>query len=51
MPAIETARQETAAVWEQDGQAPGEGRESMGAVDATFLARMILVCMDLTTGS
>jgi hypothetical protein len=41
---------ETAASWEQDGQTRGEVREIMGAVDATFLERMILGCMDLATG-
>ena len=41
---------ETATAWEQDGQTRGEGREIIGAVDETFLERMILVFMDLTTG-
>jgi Family of unknown function (DUF6399)/IclR helix-turn-helix domain len=50
MQALETALLETAAAWEQEGQACGEGREIIGAVDETFLERMILVCMDLTTG-
>jgi hypothetical protein len=50
MPTWETALLATAAAWEQDGQTPGEGRESIGAVDATFLARLRLVCMDLATG-
>jgi hypothetical protein len=40
----------TAAAWEQDGCAHGEGRAIIGAVDETFLARMILVFMDLSTG-
>jgi hypothetical protein len=39
-----------AAAWEQDGQACGEVRAIMGAVDETFLERMILVFMDLSTG-
>jgi hypothetical protein len=49
MQALETALLETAAAWEQDGHATGEGREIIGAVDETFLERMLLVCMDLTT--
>jgi hypothetical protein len=40
----------TAGAWEQDGCAHGEVREIIGAVDETFLERMILVCMDLSTG-
>ena len=50
MQALETALLETAAAWEQDGHATGEVREIIGAVDETFLERMILICMDLTTG-
>jgi hypothetical protein len=49
--AWESARLERAVAWEPAGGASGEKRESMGAVDETFLARMILVCMDLATGS
>src|SRR5919206_1893923 len=41
---------ETAEAWEQDGCAGGEMREIIGAVDETFLERMILVFMDLATG-
>jgi DNA-binding transcriptional ArsR family regulator len=41
----------TAAAWEQEGSAQGERRPIIGAVDATFLQRMILVCMDLASGS
>lgn len=41
----------TAAVWEQAGIAHGERRPVIGAVDATFLQRMMLVCMDLCSGS
>jgi Family of unknown function (DUF6399)/IclR helix-turn-helix domain len=48
--ALEVALLETAAAWEQEGCANGEGREVIGAVDETFLERMILVCMDLATG-
>jgi Family of unknown function (DUF6399)/IclR helix-turn-helix domain len=50
MQALEAALLETAAAWEQDGQACGEVREIIGAVDETFLERMILVFMDLATG-
>ena len=48
--ALETALLETAGAWEQDGRRSGEVREIIGAVDETFLERMILVCMDLSTG-
>jgi Family of unknown function (DUF6399)/IclR helix-turn-helix domain len=41
---------ETAAVWEKEGIAHGEIRPVIGAVDETFLQRMMLVCMDLATG-
>ena len=41
---------ETAAAWEKDGIAHGEIRPVIGAVDETFLQRMILVFMDLATG-
>jgi hypothetical protein len=47
---LEATRVETAAAWEQDGIAAGEGREMMGAVDATFLAPMRLVWQDVLTG-
>jgi hypothetical protein len=47
---LEAARLETTMVWEQEGCARGEVREVMGAVDETFLERMLLVCMDLATG-
>jgi hypothetical protein len=50
MQALETALLETAAAWEQDGCAGGDMREIIGAVDETFLERMILVFMDLATG-
>jgi len=50
MQALETALLETAEAWEQDGCAGGEMREIIGAVDETFLERMILVLMDLATG-
>ena len=42
---------ETAAVWEQQGMAHGEIRPIIGAVDETFLPRMMLVFMDLASGS
>jgi Family of unknown function (DUF6399)/IclR helix-turn-helix domain len=48
--ALEAVLLETAAAWEQDGCARGEVREIIGAVDETFLERMILVFMDLATG-
>jgi hypothetical protein len=41
---------ETAAAWEKDGIAHGEIRPVVGAVDETFLQRMMLVFMDLATG-
>jgi hypothetical protein len=50
MQALETALLETAAIWEQDGCASGKVHEVIGAVDETFLERMILVFMDLATG-
>ena len=50
MQALEAALLETAGTWEQDGRASGEVREIIGAVDETFLERMILVFMDLATG-
>jgi hypothetical protein len=42
---------ETAAAWEQDGVDHGEIRPIIGAVDATFLPRMMWVCLDLASGS
>jgi hypothetical protein len=50
MQTLETALLETAEAWEQDGCAGGEVREIIGAVDETFLERMMLVCLDLSTG-
>ena len=50
MQALEAVLLATAAAWEQDGRARGEVREIIGAVDETFLERMILVFMDLSTG-
>ena len=51
MQALEAALLETAGRWEKDGIAAGEVREIIGAVDETFLQRLILVFMDLATGS
>jgi hypothetical protein len=50
MQTLEAALLETAEAWEQDGCTGDEGREIIGAVDETFLERMMLVCMDLPTG-
>ncbi len=50
MQALEAAMLETTAVWEQEGVATGEMREIIGAVDETFLQRMMLVFMDLVSG-
>ena len=41
---------ETTAAWEAEGIAHGEIRPVIGAVDETFLQRMMLVLMDLATG-
>jgi Family of unknown function (DUF6399)/IclR helix-turn-helix domain len=41
---------DTAAAWEQEGIAHGEIRPIIGAVDETFLQRMMLVFMDLASG-
>jgi hypothetical protein len=41
---------ETAAAWEKEGIAHGEIRPVIGAVDETFLQRIMLVFMDLATG-
>jgi hypothetical protein len=40
----------TAAAWEKEGIAHGEIRPVIGAVDETFLQRMMLVFMDLASG-
>lgn len=50
MDVVEQAILETAAAWEQEGIAHGETRPIIGAVDETFLARMMLVFMDLVSG-
>jgi len=41
----------TTAVWEKEGIVHGEIRPVIGAVDETFLQRMVRVCMALATGS
>lgn len=50
MQALEQAILETAAAWERDGVAHGEIRPIIGAVDETFLQRMMLVFVDLASG-
>ncbi len=50
MQTLEATMLETAATWEKHEVATGEERESIGAVDETFLAQMVLVFMDLPTG-
>jgi hypothetical protein len=51
MQTLEQRILETAAVWEQQGIAHGEIRPIIGAVDEPFWQRMILVFMDLASGS
>lgn len=50
MEALEAVLLETAATWEHEGVAAGEIRPIIGAVDDTFLERMMLVFMDLASG-
>jgi hypothetical protein len=50
MQALEPMLLETAAAWEREGIAAGEVRPIIGAVDETFLERMLLVFMDLVSG-
>src|SRR3954454_3120814 len=50
MEALVDTIMETTQGWEQDGVAGGEVREIIGAVDETFLAQMILVFQDVSTG-
>jgi hypothetical protein len=50
MHALEQAIVETAAAWEREGIAHGEVRPIIGAVDETFLQRLMLVFMDLASG-
>jgi DNA-binding Lrp family transcriptional regulator len=47
---LEATILETAATWEKDGVAMGDGQEIIGAVDETFLERMVLILLDLKTG-
>lgn len=51
MVAMETAILETAKAWDQEGIAAGKMRESIGAVEETFLQRMMLGFMDVVSGS
>src|ERR1043166_3525345 len=51
MQALESILLETAGAWEREGMAGGGGRPIIGAVDETFLERMMLVFMDLVSGS
>jgi IclR helix-turn-helix domain len=50
MRALEAAILATTAAWEHAGVATGDMREIIGAVDETFLQRMMLVFMDLVSG-
>jgi hypothetical protein len=50
MQTLEATILETAATWEKDGVARGAGQEIIGAVEETFLERMVLILLDLTTG-
>jgi DNA-binding transcriptional ArsR family regulator len=50
MQRLERTIVETAAAWEQDGVDYGAIRPIIGAVDETFLQRMMLVFMDLASG-
>ena len=50
MHTLERLTLETAAAWEKEGVAHGEIRPVIGAVDDTFLQRMMLVFMDLASG-
>jgi Family of unknown function (DUF6399)/IclR helix-turn-helix domain len=50
MQTLERIILETATAWEKEGIAHGEIRPVIGAVDETFLQRMMLVFMDLATG-
>jgi hypothetical protein len=50
MQALERAIVETGHAWEQSAIAHGEVPEIIGAVDETFLERLLLVLLDLPTG-
>jgi len=47
---LERTIMETTRAWDQEGIEHGELRPIIGAVDATFLQRMMLVFMDLASG-
>ena len=51
MQTLEHAIRETTATWEREGIAEGEVKPIIGAVDETFLSRLMLVLMDLASGS
>ena len=50
MDVLEQTLLEVAQAWEQEGIAAGETKPIIGAVDETFLERMMLVFMDLVSG-
>jgi len=50
MDIVEQATLETAQAWEREGIAAKETTPIIGAVDETFLERMLLVFMDLVSG-
>jgi hypothetical protein len=50
MHTLEQAIRETTAAWEREGIAEGEVKPIIGAVDETFLSRLMLVFMDLASG-
>jgi hypothetical protein len=50
MEVLEQVILKTTAAWEHEGMAHGETKPIIGAVDETFLACMMLVFMDLTSG-
>lgn len=50
MDVLAQALLETAQAWEREGRADGEIGTMIGAVDETFLERMMLVFMDLVSG-
>jgi hypothetical protein len=50
MQVLEQTILETGHTWEQDGTAGGEVPEIIGAVDETFLERLVLIFLDLPTG-
>ena len=47
---LERTSMETSRAWEQEGIEHGEPRPIIGAVDETFLQRLMLVFMDLASG-